>query len=118
METRDLYNRIYILCKERGISMRFLEREFGFANGRIRKLINAQSPSLDLVEKIANYFDVTIDYLVGNTDIRSSASEILKDKDIALFQRAKEILPPKENGQMMAIIKTLVDYTSDNKEEQ
>jgi len=56
--------------------------------------------------------------LVGNTDIRSSASEILKDKDIALFQRAKEILPPKENGQMMAIIKTLVDYTSDNKEEQ
>lgn len=107
-----LYNRIYQLCRERNVSMRSVESELGFANGRIGKLINSQNPSLSMVEKLANYFDVTIDYLVGNTDIRKSASDILKDEDLAFLQRAKETLPPVDAERMMAVMRKMADYTS------
>ena len=103
METINLYNRIYTLCKEKGVSIRSVEAECGMSNGKIKKLIDAQNPSLVTVEKIANYFGVTIDYLIGNTDIKSSASDILKDEDLAFLQRAKESLPAKRGDKMMLV---------------
>ena len=87
------------------------------SNGKIKKLIDAQNPSLVTVEKIANYFGVTIDYLIGNTDIKSSASDILKDADLAFLQRAKESWPTKKGDQMMSIIRRMVDYTSGDQKE-
>lgn len=87
------------------------------SNGKIKKLIDAQNPSLVTVGKIANYFGVTIDYLIGNTDIKSSASDILKDEDLAFLQRAKESLPTKKGDQMMSIIRRMVDYTSGDQKE-
>ena len=87
------------------------------SNGKIKKLIDAQNPSLVTVEKIANYFGVTIDYLIGNTNIKSSASDILKDEHLAFLQRAKESLPAKKGDQMMSIIRRMVDYTSGDQKE-
>ena len=87
------------------------------SNGKIKKLIDAQNPSLVTVEKIADYFGVTIDYLIGNTDIKSSASDILKDEDLAFLQRAKESLPAKKGDQMMSIIRRMIDYTSGDQKE-
>ena len=117
METINLYNRIYTLCKEKGVSIRSVEAECGMSNGKIKKLIDAQNPSLVTVEKIADYFGVTIDYLIGNTDIKSSASDILKDEDLAFLQRAKESLPAKKGDQMMSIIRRMIDYTSGDQKE-
>ena len=34
METINLYNRIYTLCKEKGVSIRSVEAECGMSNGK------------------------------------------------------------------------------------
>ena len=59
-----MFERIAELCKERGISISRLERELGFGNATIRKW-HESSPSVDKVKKVADYFGVTIESLVG-----------------------------------------------------
>ncbi len=46
-----------------------LEKACGLANGSIGKWKSgAYKPSLDYLVKLANYFDCTLDYLVGRSD--------------------------------------------------
>lgn len=37
-------------------------------------------PSVDYLIKLANHYDVTVDYLVGNTDSRSCTNEVPEDE--------------------------------------
>lgn len=57
--------KVQILCESRGLTIKRLESEVGFSNGYIRKLRLGQSPSIDNLNKIANFFDVTTDFLTG-----------------------------------------------------
>ncbi|WP_273544508.1 helix-turn-helix domain-containing protein [Staphylococcus equorum] len=52
------------LCRMNGISLSQLEREVGLSNGQLGKL-KKSSPSVNKVSVLADYFDVSIDYLVG-----------------------------------------------------
>ncbi|CAK1255039.1 helix-turn-helix transcriptional regulator [Fructobacillus cardui] len=66
----SIYQRVKGLANNR-ISIRELEHQLGFPNGTIQKWDdNANSQKL---KKVANYFQVSTDYLLGN-DIRQTAS--------------------------------------------
>lgn len=54
------------LCKEKKIPISKLETSCGFGNGYIRKLKEGKFPS-DRLVKIAEFLNVTTDYLLGNT---------------------------------------------------
>ncbi len=71
--------RVKNLCKERGIPVSRLEKELGFANGYISQLRKGVFPSNRLVE-IAEYFGVSVDYLVSGTEATEKAPA-LTDKD-------------------------------------
>lgn len=60
--------RVKKLCKDRKIPISRLEKELGFANGYISQLRKGVFPSNRLVE-IAEYFGVSVDYLLGQTDV-------------------------------------------------
>ncbi|POZ56416.1 hypothetical protein LYSIN_01199 [Lysinibacillus sphaericus] len=62
-----LVERIKTLCKEKKITIAELERKTGISNGQIRKW-DSSIPGVDKLEAIANYFDVSTDYLLGRTD--------------------------------------------------
>lgn len=61
------YEKIKELTKERGISVRELEKRLGFSNGYFSKWKNV-SPNSDGLQKVANYFDVSVDYLLGREE--------------------------------------------------
>lgn len=61
------YERIQELSKERGLSVRELGRKLDIGETTIYKW-KTQTPKLDVLEKVADYFDVSVDYLVGRTD--------------------------------------------------
>ena len=64
--------RIEELCKESGTNVWRLEQELEIGNGIIKKWDKStQSPRVSTLIKIAEHFNVTIDYLVGLTDIRN-----------------------------------------------
>jgi len=62
--------RLNQLCQENGISKRTLEKEAGLSIGSTSKWNekNGKVPNATSQEKIANYFGVSIDYLMGRTD--------------------------------------------------
>lgn len=60
----NLYEKIKELASRKGVSIRQIEEHFGYGNGTIRRW-GTQNPSIDKVRNIANYFNVSVDYLLG-----------------------------------------------------
>lgn len=58
------YSKVKELCKEKGISVRKLESDLEFSFGSICKW-DINLPSFDRVEKVANYFSISLDYFKG-----------------------------------------------------
>ena len=58
-----LVERIKLKCQENGTNIRRLEEATGMGNGTIRKW-DTQCPSYDKVIKVANYLNVTINWLL------------------------------------------------------
>lgn len=106
----SLYHRIKELCSQKGISISKLEADLGFGNASIKKWEKGSSPSVDKIVKIASYFDVSVDYLLGRTDIVGSVSEIIGDEDIISFQRARQKMTPKDRERMMQMLKLGFEY--------
>lgn len=63
-----LYERIKEASKMKGISINKLEQELGFPKSSISKY-NTNSPSIDKLEKIADYLGVSIDYLAKGEEV-------------------------------------------------
>lgn len=59
-----LSDRIQQLIDENNISQSELEKKLGFGKGTISKWKGNTAPSADKLQKIADYFGVTIDYLM------------------------------------------------------
>ena len=81
------------LAMKKKISVAELERTLGFGNGSISKW-NKQSPSVDKLNKVADYFDVSVDYLLGRTNTRSkkdNSKVALDDNDIIMTWRGQPL---------------------------
>lgn len=77
-----LLNRVKELANDRNMTIAELERKLDFGQGSISKW-NKQSPSSERLQKAADYFDVSTDYLLGRTDKRNYYDLTEKDqKDI------------------------------------
>ena len=63
-----LYEKVEMLRREKGISQRILESELGFSNGSISKW-KKSTPTIDRIQKLANYFNVPVEYLTDNQKI-------------------------------------------------
>ena len=75
-----LYERIKELSRERHITIAELENHLEFRNGSMRRW-DLHQPSVDKLQKVADYFDVSTDYLLGRTDKKHYYD--LTDKDNA-----------------------------------
>lgn len=65
----SLLERVQQLLKAKGVSIKQAERDAGLANATIRRW-DQQKPSLDSLLKMADYLQVSIDYLVrGDSNI-------------------------------------------------
>lgn len=95
----ELYNRIERLCENNQINITTMCKNSGASRASLSdlKMGRKQSLSADTLSKIASYFGVTVDYLLGNTEQKENApaekGERVKDDDIkfALFGGDGEI---------------------------
>ncbi|HGF8088946.1 TPA: helix-turn-helix domain-containing protein [Enterococcus faecium] len=73
-----------MLTSQKNMTLTELERKLDFSQSSIRKWDN-QPPGIKKLQKVADYFDVSTDYLLGRTDKRHYYDLTEKDKqDIAL----------------------------------
>lgn len=75
----SLKERIQQLCRNANISMNQLEQELGFGKGYISKL-GKSTPNATKIQQIANYFNVTVDYLMTGNEESSEKKEVALTK--------------------------------------
>ena len=72
-----IYGRIKELAERQKLSIRSLEEKLGYGNGTIRRW-EKQVPGVDKVHKVADYFNVSVDYLLGREDTAEVNDDHLK----------------------------------------
>ena len=87
--------------------------DLGFSSGLFSQWKSGkQKPSVAKLQKIAEYLNVSIEYLLDqpNTNIKS-----VDDIDIRRIERARNNMPQKEKDRMMAIIEAAFsEYFNDD----
>lgn len=76
----NVKERIQFLCKKNGITSKSLEEHLGFGKGYISKIDKA-APNLSKIKPIADYFGVTVDYLLSGKDEPKEKSPELTARD-------------------------------------
>lgn len=82
----ETFEKIKILAKKQGISLNTLEERVGLGKNYIYSLKNKKTPSAEHIAKIADYFNVSTDYLLGRTDNPAIAKD---DKENAYLGPAE-----------------------------
>lgn len=72
-----LFERIKQLADQKKLSIRQLEENLGYGNGTISRWKKTK-PGIDKLEKVADYFNVSTDYLLGRTDDKYALSNTEK----------------------------------------
>ncbi|SLN00160.1 Phage transcriptional regulator, Cro/CI family [Brachybacterium faecium] len=67
--------RVKELCKNKNISVKLLEEDLNFPNNTIYQWKN-RTPGVDKLQKVADYFNVSLDYLTGRTDVKKINDEV------------------------------------------
>lgn len=74
------FEKIKELADKQGISLNKLEEKLGFSRNTIYNM-KKSTPNVERVSMIADYFNVSTDYLLGRTDNPNVASEIFTSAD-------------------------------------
>ena len=74
-------NRLAKLCREKGVSQNTLALELNTTPAHISRIVHAKDGvSIDLVIDLAEYFDVSIDYLLtGREHLPAATRQALKN---------------------------------------
>ncbi|HEL1795883.1 TPA: helix-turn-helix domain-containing protein [Streptococcus suis] len=67
-----------------------------------------RSPSKESLEKLADYFKVSTDYLLGNSDIRNPEEEIDLDDFELLYRNTSKGLSAEEKDQLTSDLKNFL----------
>jgi len=85
--------RLRLLLEERDMTQAELSRRLHLGKSTVSQYISgARTPDLSTAHRIAEFFSVSLDYLLGRTEVRWPAS--LKDPDLqAMVNRAGGLTP-------------------------
>jgi len=109
----DTFNKIKNLCKEANISISQLETILKIGSSTISKW-KSSNPSADKLSLVADYFGVSLDYLMGRTKIKKTSDDALSDCRIISFTRTMEKLEEKDQKKAMDFLKMFEDAFSED----
>ena len=99
----DLVGRIEMLAKEKGLTIKALERMAGVGNGTIRRW-QTQSPRLDRLIPVAKCLDVSLDLLVSGTGTSAPMQTQCADfPDLLRTLRQEKDLSQKQLAQAVGV---------------
>ena len=102
-----LMQRIKQLCDSHGETLASLERKMDFGNGTIRRWDNA-TPSGDKLAKVADFFHVSVDYLLGRDTNEENDSNV-PDENFTILSRNAKKLSPEKRKQLLDMAKVMFE---------
>lgn len=100
----SIFEKVKELCNSRGITIPQLEKSLGFGNRAIYKW-QTTSPSIEKIMAVANFFNISVDELIGRSQTQSD-EEIEKG---LLLQRAFD-----ERPEMRMLFSVAEDATAED----
>ena len=108
MNVNDFINRLEMCCKEQGTTRTAWAKKIGFPEATIRNWIRKGNfPSVDIVYKFANYFGVTMEYLLNCPE-----SEI-DDTDFLMLLKMKK-LSAEQKKMLLAVADSFINQSEKN----
>lgn len=110
----QIYKRIEEMCGEKGISITQMCKDLGIPRSKLSDYKAARIKTLDAetISKIANYYDVSMDYVLCKTNIKEkpttqkgSGSGAAYEELMYLFDQ----LPEEGKERFLVIARTIVD---------
>ena len=92
------WENISSLCEERRIKPANVTKELGIANSAPTKWRNGTIPTGETLCKLADYFEVSIDYLLGRSKIKKpiDIDELgITEDDIFIINQLRDLSPEK-----------------------
>lgn len=117
----DIYDRINNLLKDNLMTRRQLSIKTGISYNTLTAMFQRRSTNIDIetLKKIADYFDVTIDYLLGNeSELNNKQSNI--SMLISEFNKIGvdiENLNNEEFNRIMNVVKSVINLLENQKKE-
>lgn len=112
MENKEFKDRIKKLRIDKKMTQQELGNIFGLTSTGISYWESGKAiPNMEMMTKISNFFDVTIDYLMGNTELNE------EDEGMILFRKAEKV-NNEDKKKMYDIINSTIDaFLSGSKNE-
>lgn len=105
----SILDKIKVLANEQALTLAELERKLDFSNGSLRKW-DTSTPSGDKIEKVADYFNVSVDYLLGR-----ESYEVMKLNQ-ARRDFAEDLIEEEEKQALVMFRKETEGMSTDEKE--
>lgn len=110
-----LGDRIKLLREERHLKQEELARDLSVAPSTIGMYeTNKRQPNNDLIIKLAKYFNVSTDYLLGKSDIRNPEEQIKQEFEFA-YHKEMEGLSDEEIADALRFYKQIKYGNKENK---
>ncbi|MCG2086124.1 helix-turn-helix domain-containing protein [Staphylococcus epidermidis] len=106
----NTFQRIQYLATNKGMSIAELERKLNLSNGSIARW-KKSAPSSRGLTIIADYFDVSVDYLLGREKDEYTGEN--KSEDILIMHRATENMTEAQRQKALTILETMFDDWDD-----
>jgi len=102
-------DRLKELRQEKNMTLSKLGKEVGLTNATISRYESGlRKPNQDVLEELANFFEVTTDYLLGRTN-----QKYFKEEDTIAFHTKKKI-----TDKDLKTLKTIVDAYIDGLDDE
>ena len=92
--------------------MNQIERELGYPRNTISSY-KRQNPSTKRLDELAEYFNVSVDYLLGRKNVPNSDYSDEENELIAAFRMEREDMTPDEQVKFNEAIKDLMKYAKE-----
>ncbi|MCK8825544.1 helix-turn-helix domain-containing protein [Fuchsiella alkaliacetigena] len=91
--------RLKKLRKEKGLTLREMSNKFNRGRTSFSNYENDyRKPDMDLIKELADFFEVSVDYLLGRTDVKNPEQEVRIPKEI------KKHLSPEEQEFLLELL--------------
>ncbi|MEI4334212.1 helix-turn-helix domain-containing protein [Streptococcus suis] len=101
--------RLKQLRKEAGLTQKEIAEQVSMSQPQYNRTENGgRAPSKETLELFAKYFNVSTDYLLGNSDIRNPEEEIDLDDFELLYRNTSKGLSAEEKNQLASDLKNFL----------
>lgn len=99
------YDNLNALCKSKGLTITALLKELNISTSKGTAWKSGSVPKGDILSKLAAYFNVSTDYLLGNTNTPQTNT----DPQTLEFMRLFERLPSDKKSLALRVLKVFAE---------